>query len=259
MMIRMHLSLLDVALLVVAGLAAGIVNGIAGGGSLLTFPALIAVGLPPVSANVTNSLSVAPGYLSSVYGSRKELRGQGRRAAKLIPVAVVGGIVGCVLLLVTPADVFEYIVPFLVLSATAALAFQAKLKDFVGHPADLAPTRRNTTMFVLTFLGSAYGGYFGAALGVVLVAVLALVLDETLQRVNALKNVLSATVGVVTVVVYAFFGPVSWLGVAVTAPATVAGGYLGAKLARRLSARALRWTIVVFGTAIGLVLLYRAF
>jgi len=254
----MHLSLTDITLLVLAGLAAGAVNAIAGGGSLLSFPALIAVGLPPVAANVTNALSVTPGYLSSVYGSRRDLAGQRRRALGLAPLALVGGVAGCALLLVTPAGVFEYVVPFLVLSATAVLGFQTKLRGLVGHPAQLGKVRRRTTMVLLTFLGAAYGGYFGAALGVVLVAVLALVLDETLQRVNALKNVLSATVGVVTVVVYALFGPVSWLGVAVTAPATVAGGYLGARLARRLSARTLRWTIVIFGTAIGLVLLYQA-
>ncbi|MFG1925611.1 sulfite exporter TauE/SafE family protein [Cryptosporangium sp. NPDC048952] len=249
------MSLPDVALLVVAGLAAGIVNGVAGGGSLLTFPALIATGLPPVSANVTNSVSVTPGYLSSVYGSRKDLHGQRRRALTLVPIAFVGAAAGCALLLVTPQSIFEYIVPFLVLSATAVLGFQNKLKSMVGHPTRKG---RNVTMVALTFLGSAYGGYFGAALGVVLVAVLALVLDETLQRVNALKNVLSAAVGIVTVTVYALFGPVSWVGVTVAAPATVAGGYLGARLARRLSAQALRITIVVFGTVIGLVLLYQA-
>ncbi|MFB9318370.1 sulfite exporter TauE/SafE family protein [Cryptosporangium minutisporangium] len=252
------MSLIDVTLLVVAGLAAGMVNAIAGGGSLLTFPALIATGLPAVAANVTNSLSVTPGYWSSVWGSRAELAGQAKRARWLVPLALVGGVGGCVLLLLTPPSVFEVVTPFLVLSATAVLGFQTKLQGLIGHPADLSPLRRRATLTVLTLLGAAYGGYFGAALGVVLVAVLALVLDETLQRVNALKNVLSATVGAVTVAVYAIFGPVSWLGVAVVAPATVAGGYLGARVARRLSARTLRWTIVVFGTVVGLILLYRA-
>lgn len=251
-------SLTDILLLVVAGLAAGVVNAIAGGGSLLTFPALIATGLPAVAANVTNSLSVSPGYCASVFGSRADLKGQERRALSLVPVAITGGIVGCVLLLETPASIFEVIAPFLVLSATAVLAFQTRLRALVGHPAQLSPKRRRATMIVLTGLGAVYGGYFGAALGVVLVAVLALVLDERLQRVNALKNVLSATVGLVTVVIYAIFGPVSWLGVAVTAPATVAGGYLGARLASRLSAIALRRTIVLFGTTIGCILLYRA-
>lgn len=251
-------SLPNIALLLAAGLAAGVVNAIAGGGSLLTFPALIATGLPAIAANVTNSLSVSPGYCASVYGSRADLEGQERRALSLIPVAIVGGVIGCVLLLVTPASAFEVIAPFLVLSATAVLAFQTRLRALVGHPAQLSPKRQRATMIVLTGLGAAYGGYFGAALGVILVAVLALVLDERLQRVNALKNVISATVGLVTVVIFAIFGPVSWLGVLITAPASMAGGYLGARLARRLSATALRWTIVVFGTTIGCFLLYRA-
>ncbi|MFI5953436.1 sulfite exporter TauE/SafE family protein [Cryptosporangium sp. NPDC051539] len=251
-------SLLDIALLLVAGLAAGVVNAIAGGGSLLTFPALIATGLPSIAANVTNSVSVTPGYLSSVWGSREDLRGQSGRVKGLVPLAIVGGAGGCVLLLVTPADVFELVAPFLVLAATAVLGFQPRLQKIVGHPASLSPTRRRATMSTLTLLGAAYGGYFGAALGVVLVAVLALVLDEKLQRINALKNVLSATIGLVTVAVYAIFGPVSWLGVAIVAPATVAGGYLGARLAQRLSAKALRRTIVTFGTTIGLVLLLQA-
>jgi uncharacterized membrane protein YfcA len=254
----MDYSLTDVVLLVAAGLGAGIVNAIAGGGSLLTFPALIAAGLPAVDANVTNSLSVSPGYLASVYGSRAELKGQGRRALWLVPIAVVGGVIGCVLLLVTPSSAFEIMAPFLVLVATALLGLQPRIKKLVGHPAHLDPRKRKATMGVLAAVGAAYGGYFGAALGVVLVAVLALVLDEKLQRINALKNVLSATVGLVTIVVYAIFGPVSWLGVLITAPASMAGGYLGSRLARRLSATALRRTVVTFGTAIGCYLLVKA-
>ncbi|TQS44518.1 sulfite exporter TauE/SafE family protein [Cryptosporangium phraense] len=252
-------SLSNVALLLVAGLAAGAVNAIAGGGSLLTFPALIATGLPSIAANVTNSVSVTPGYLSSVWGSREDLTNQRKRAMALVPLAILGGVGGCVLLLVTPADVFEFVAPFLVLAATAVLGLQPRLQKIVGHPAALSSKKQTATMATLTLLGAAYGGYFGAALGVVLVAVLALVLDEKLQRINALKNVLSATIGLVTVAVYAIFGPVSWVGVAIVAPATVAGGYLGARLARKLSAKALRATIVTFGTTIGLVLLFQAF
>ncbi|HEV2087721.1 MAG TPA: sulfite exporter TauE/SafE family protein [Cryptosporangiaceae bacterium] len=255
----MDLSLADVALLLAAGLTAGGVNAIAGGGSLITFPALIATGLPPLDANVTNSIAVCPGYLASVVGSRDDLAGQRTRVRALVPVAAAGSLVGCALLLATPARVFELVVPFLVLSATAVLAFQDRIRGLIGHPRELAPRRRAVTLYTLTGLGAVYGGYFGAALGVVLVAVLALVLDETLQRVNALKNVLSATAGVVTVLVYAAFGPVSWLAVLVLAPATVAGGYLGAVFARRVSARVLRVVIVVFGTVVGLLLLRRAF
>jgi uncharacterized membrane protein YfcA len=253
------MDLSHVLLLVVAGVAAGGVNAIAGGGSLITFPSLIATGLPSVDANVTNSVSVFPGYVSSVAGSRVDLAGQGGRVRAVLPVAVIGSVAGCALLLATPGRVFEVIVPFLVLGSAATLAFQERLRALVGHPRAMSPRRAAVTLQVVVLVGAVYGGYFGAALGVMYVAALALVLDEPLKRISALKNVLSATVGLVTVLVFAFFANVHWPAVAVLAPATLVGGYAGARLARRLPARVLRYVIVTFGTAIGLVLLYRAF
>ena len=253
------MDVVEVVLLIVAGLAAGAVNAIAGGGSLITFPTLIAIGLPPVAANVTNSIAVCPGYLSSVVGSRADLGGQGRWLRTLIPTCVVGAVLGCGLLLGTPARAFEVVVPFLVLAAAATLAFQRRLRNLVGHPRTVAARRQAVTVHAVVFVGAIYGGYFGAALGVILVAALALVLDESLNRINALKNVLSATAGVVTVVVFAIFGPVHWGAALTLAPATVIGGYAGARLARRLPAPLLRALIVAFGTVIGLVLLWRAF
>ena len=253
------MDLSHVLLLIVAGLVAGGVNALAGGGSLITFPSLIATGLPSVDANVTNSVAVFPGYVSSVLGSRADLAGQGRRLRAIIPASLVGAVGGCALLLLTPARAFEVIVPFLVLAAAATLAFQDRLRGLVGHPRALAPRRRAITLQVVVFVGAIYGGYFGAALGVMYVAALALVLDETLNRINALKNVLSAAVGFVTLVVFALFAPIHWGAALTLAPATIVGGYAGARLARRLPARVLRILIVTFGTAIGLVLLYRAF
>jgi uncharacterized membrane protein YfcA len=247
------------ALLVVAGLAAGGVNAIAGGGSLITFPTLIGIGLPPVAANVTNSVAVCPGYLSSVLGSRADLAGQGRLLRRIVPTSAVGAALGCWLLLATPARAFEVVVPFLVLTAAATLGFQSRLRGLVGHPRAMGPARQAVTVQAMVLIGSVYGGYFGAALGVMLVAALALVLDESLNRINALKNVLSATVGVVTVVVFAAFGPVNWAAVLTLAPATIVGGYGGARLARRLPAALLRVLIVGLGTLIGLILLWRAF
>ena len=244
-----------VLLLVAAGLAAGVVNAVAGGGSLITFPSLIGIGLPSVDANVTNSVSVFPGYVSSVAGSRADLRGQGRRLVSVIPASVVGAAAGCALLLGTPARAFEVIVPFLVLGAAAILAFQDRLRALVGH----SRADRKGVLQVVVFVGAVYGGYFGAALGVMYVAALALVVDETLNRINALKNVLSASVGLVTVVVFALFAPIHWGAVLAVAPATVVGGYAGARLARRLPAKVLKALIVSFGAVIGLVLLWRAF
>jgi uncharacterized membrane protein YfcA len=248
-----------VLLLIVAGLAAGTVNAIAGGGSLITFPSLIAVGLPSVAANVTNSVSVFPGYVSSVVGSRRDLGGQRRRLRSVVPACVAGSAAGCGLLLVTPARAFEVVVPFLVLAAAAILAFQERLRGLVGQPRAMSPRRRTFTLQGVVFAGAVYGGYFGAALGVMYVAALALILDEPLNRINAVKNVLSAIVGLVTVVIFAVFGPVDWAAVLTLAPATIVGGYVGARVARRLPPRVLKVVIVAFGTAIGLVLLYRAF
>jgi uncharacterized membrane protein YfcA len=253
------MDLSHILLLLVAGVAAGAVNAIAGGGSLITFPTLIATGLPSVDANVTNSVSVFPGYVSSVFGSRADLVGQGRRVRAIIPASVVGSAAGCALLLLTPGRVFEVVVPFLVLGAAATLAFQERLRGLVGHPRQLSEKRAAITLQAVVFVGAIYGGYFGAALGVMYVAALALVLDEPLKRINALKNVLSASVGLVTVVVFALFADVHWGAVLVLAPATIVGGYVGARLARRLPAKVLRILIVTFGTVIGLILLYRAF
>jgi uncharacterized protein len=250
---------MDIILLILAGVAAGMVNAIAGGGSLITFPSLIAFGLPPVDANVTNSVSVFPGYVASVVGSRADLAGQGRRLRAIVPTGLLGSVGGCALLLLTPARAFEVIVPFLVLGAAGTLAFQERLRGLVGHPRALSPRRRMITLQAVVFVGAIYGGYFGAALGVMYVAALALVLDEPLQRINALKNVLSAAVGLVTVVVFAIFANINWGAALTLAPATIIGGYAGARLARRLPAPVLRWIIVTFGTVIGVVLLVRAF
>ncbi|MEV0899302.1 sulfite exporter TauE/SafE family protein [Actinoplanes sp. NPDC049802] len=247
-----------ILLLAAAGVAAGAVNAIAGGGSLITFPTLIATGLPSVDANVTNSVSVFPGYVSSVVGSRADLAGQGRRVRATVPAAVLGSAAGCALLLLTPARAFEIVVPFLVLGAAATLAFQERLRGLVGHPRAMSPRRAGVTLQTVVFVGAVYGGYFGAALGVMYVAALALILDESLKRINALKNMLSATVGFVTLVVFAAFADVDWGAVAILAPAAIVGGYAGARLARRLPQRVLKYVIVTFGTTVGLFLLYRA-
>lgn len=253
----------DVVLLITAGIAAGIVNGFAGGGSLITFPALIATGLSPVSANVTNSVSVVPGYAASAYGTRKdlaELMGDRRGAVwELVPTAIVGAGIGCAALLLAPARAFDFVVPFLVLGAALILAFQNRLRAVVGNPQDLTPRRRRLAMHGMAAGVSVYGGYFGAAMGVMMVAGLGLVIADTMARISALKNIISTTVGATTVVVFALFGPVDWRSVAIVAPSTIIGGYSGARLARRLRSDVLRWIIVCFAVAVGVVLLVRAF
>ncbi len=257
------MDLIDAGALVAAGLAAGTVNAVAGGGSLITFPTLVAVGLPPVAANVTNSIAVCPGYLSSVYGSRDDLaavaEARGHRALlQLVPTALAGTAIGCTLLLATPDRAFELVVPFLVLGAAAVLGFQDRLRSVVGHPRHMAPRPQALALHATVGLSAVYGGYFGAALGIILVSALGLVLDESLVRISALKNAISAVIGLGTVAAFAVFGPVDWAAVAVVAPATLLGGYAGARLAIRVPARALRTAIVCVGVVVGVVLLVRA-
>jgi uncharacterized protein len=257
------MTLIHACVLLLAGFAASAVNAVAGGGSLITFPTLVAIGLPPVAANVTNSLAVSPGYVSSVYGSRTDLEDVAARRGRtellwLLPTAILGTAAGCALLLATPERAFELIVPFLVLGAATVLAFQPRLRALVGHPTDMSYRRQRIALHTTVALGAVYGGYFGAALGVMLVAALGLVLDESLAHITALKNAVSAVVGLGTVVVFALFGPVNWAAVAVLVPATILGGYVGARVARRLPANLLRAIIVVVGTIVGVVLLVRA-
>lgn len=252
------MDLQDVALLLAAGLGAGAVNAAAGGGSLITFPALVAVGLPPKLANVTNSIAVCPGYFASVAGSYKDLGEQTRTLVRLLPTIAVGTAAGCALLLVTPADAFGKVVPFLVLAAAGVLFFQDRIKSVVGHPADMGTRSRAVAMHGLVGIGCVYGGYFGAALGVMLVAILGLLVDATLRRITAMKNVISAVEGAVTVAFFALTTQVDWVAVALLAPATIVGGYAGARIARRIPQRILRGAIVAYAVVVAVVLFLRA-
>jgi uncharacterized membrane protein YfcA len=208
-------------------------------------------------------MAVSPGYVASVFGSRTDLADLARRRGRrwlllLLPTSVVGTAVGSTLLLVTPRRVFDVVVPFLVLGATAVLAFQQRLRAMVGHSRDMAERRRTVALHAVVLLASVYGGYFTAALGVMLVAALGLVLEESLPHVTALKNAISAVTGVTATLAFALFGPVDWVALAALVPATVAGGYAGSRLVTRLSARVLRVLIVAIGTVVGVALLIRA-
>ncbi|MGH3835318.1 MAG: sulfite exporter TauE/SafE family protein [Pseudonocardiaceae bacterium] len=247
---------IDLALLVVAGVAAGAVNAVAGGGSLLLFPALLAVGFSPLQANVTNSVIQCPGYVGVALGSRRELRGQQRRVLSTTGVAVAGSLVGSLLLLVLPAEVFDAVVPALVALASMLLGVQPWLTRWIGEPHPDAPDRR-AFLLPAVFLAAIYGGYFGGALGVILIAVLALAAHDDLRRLNAVKGVLSLIIGVVSVVVFAIGAPVDWLAVALLAPTTLVGGFFGAKLAGRLPAPVLRVGVVVVGLAVAVYLFGR--
>ena len=245
-----------VVFLLVSGLLAGAVNAVAGGGSLLVFPALLAVGFPPLAANVTNSVAQWPGYVGLVLGARRDLPGQGRRIVGTAIVAALGAGVGAALLLVLPASVFDAVVPVLVILASLTMAVGPWLKRVLGNPAG-GERDRSAALLVAVFLAAVYGGYFGGALGVVLISVLALFAHDELRRLNALKGVLSLVVASVTVVVFSIGAPVDWLAVVLLAPTTLVGGYLGALVARRMPETVLRWAVVLLGLAVGVTLFFQ--
>jgi uncharacterized protein len=243
----------SLAFLLVAGLVAGAVNAAAGGGSLLVFPSLLAVGLPPLAANVTNSIAQWPGYVGIVAGARRDLQGQGRRILFTSVVSAAGSAVGCALLLVLPSAVFDAVVPALVLLASAVFALQPLIRRWTA-PTPGAPDRL-ATLLPTVFLAAVYGGYFGGALGVILIATLSLFAHDSLVRLNALKGLLSLVVATVTVVYFAIGAPVHWLAVGVLAPTTLVGGYVGARVARRSPERVLRAAVVLLGLSVGVYLL----
>jgi uncharacterized membrane protein YfcA len=244
----------DLALVSGAGLIGGFVNSIAGGGSLLLFPALVASGMGTVAANVTNSVALWPGYLGNVVALGPDDR-PGRAQWRIFLVSAIGAAAGCALLLLTPASAFDVVVPFLVLAATALLALQPTIKQALGgHAKD-----RHSHLLVGAFIGAVYGGYFGGGLGVILMALLGLTVAAPLTHVNALKGVLQLLIATVSLVAFALFGPVDWLAALLIAPLSLVGGLVGGRLVRRLSEPVLRACVVAFGFAVGIWLLIRAF
>ncbi|HMA46960.1 MAG TPA: TSUP family transporter, partial [Frankiaceae bacterium] len=231
-----------------AGAAGGAVNAAAGGGSLLTFPALLATGNAALVANVTNTVGLVPGYLGGVLGYRRELAGQGGRIGVLAVDAVAGAVAGVAVLLTAPQSVFRAVVPALLVAACLLLLAQPWLAAVARRRA--RPDRGGRvppTLHVAVLAGSAYGAYFGAALGVLLLALLGVVLNEDLHRVNALKGAVTLVTNVVAAVGYAALGPVNWAAAAVVAGASVGGGFGGAVLARRIPPGVLRVGVAVVG------------
>lgn len=250
------MSVADAILIAVAGFLAGSVNAVAGGGSLISFPALVAIGLPTLDANVTNTTAVWPGYLGSAAAYRDELSTQRERLRGLVITSLLGGVIGSVILLAADDSVFDAVVPFLVLAGSILLALQPRIAAFVASR-DSSVRNTSVQLHVAVFLAAVYGAYFGGGLGVILLAVLGIYVADHLQRLNALKSALSLLVNTVALIAFALFGPVDWLAVAIVAPASLAGGYLGARMARRLSPEMLRSTVVVFGVVVAIWLFLR--
>jgi uncharacterized membrane protein YfcA len=256
------MSFAEFVAVLVAGTAAGAINAVVGSGSLITFPTLVALGWPPLVANVSNNIGLVPGSFSSVHGYRRELSGQRARLVRLVPASALGSLVGAVLLLTLPSDVFDRVVVVLIAVALVLVVSQpfiarrlATRRSAAGliaaPPVSSSASAGEVGPVLAALVGAAgvYGGYFGAAQGIILVAMLGIFVADGLQRLNACKNVLAATVNTVAAVVFIATTAVDWAVVAVIAVGSTIGGQVGSRYGRRLDQRWLRSLIVVVGLA----------
>src|SRR6202034_1903710 len=243
------MSPLDALAIFAAGLAAGTINVIVGSGSLITFPTLLALGYPPVLANVSNNVGLVPGNISANVAYRRELVGQRRRLVQLGSASPLRGLLGAVLLLALPGGVFKAAVPVLIGLASVLMALQPRLTARLGRRGD-RPAVGGWVLLLGVFLTGVYGGYFGADQGVILIALLAIFIDDDLQRLNGTKNALAFTVNTVAGVLFIASTHIAWSVAGLIAAGSIIGGQVGGRLGRRLSAPILRWCIVTVGLGV---------
>jgi uncharacterized membrane protein YfcA len=252
------LSGFDFVLVGFAALAAGAINALAGGGTLITFPMLVAVGIPAVAANVTNTVALCPGYFGGTLAQWNDLRGQKKRLWLIVPAGIVGGVLGGFLLLQTGEKLFKDLVPYLILLASGLLAIQDPVRAWLirrmgeGHGAKL-----EKLTWLPVGLASIYGGYFGAGLSVIVLSALGLTLEDTLTRLNALKQAIAFSVNVAAAIFFIFSGQVVWSAALVMAVGALIGGTLGGKLAGRIKPSTLRWTVVTIGVIVSIIYFVR--
>lgn len=252
---------LEALVILAAGAAAGTINAVVGSGTLITFPVLLAFGYPPVSANVSNTLGLVPGGISGAYGFRRELLGQRSRIVRCGIAQVLGGITGALLLLNLPAAAFKAIVPILILVALVLVVVQPRISRALAARRKQAPVHASWWSLLAIYGCGIYGGYFGAAQGVLMISVLALSFDDTLARLNGLKNVLTMFANLVAAVIFIIVTivrpapdrAIDWTAAILIAVGSTIGGYVGAQVGRRLPPTALRGVIVV----VGLVAIWR--
>ena len=257
------MSLLEMLAVAAAGLAAGAINAVVGSGTLVTFPVLLGVGLPPLTATITNSLGLVPGNLAGALGYRRELAGQRELLLRLLPASVLGALTGAFLLLNLPARVFETIVPVLVGLAVVLVAVQPLVQRTLarrrppGAPAPRIGPGRLAALLAGAYATGSYGGYFSASQGILQIGVFGFLLRESLQRLNAIKNVLTTAVNAVAAGAYIVVATdrVDWRAAGLVAVGSLLGGHYGARFGRRLPSAVLRTAIVVLGcVAIGVLL-----
>ncbi len=247
------MSPLDALAIFAAGLAAGTINVIVGSGSLITFPTLLALGYPPVLANVSNNVGLVPGNMSATFAYRRELVGQRRRLIQLGSASLVGGLIGAILLLALPHSVFKAAVPALIALASVLMVLQPRMSARMERRGT-RPAHGGIALVAGVLLTGVYGGYFGAAQGVVLIALLAIFIDDDLQRLNGTKNALALIVNAVAGILFVTTTDVSWSVAGLIALGSVIGGQVGGRIGRRLPATVLRWVIVSVGLGVAVVL-----
>src|SRR5512141_847133 len=249
---------LDYILAALAALAAGGVNALAGGGTLITFPMLTFLGIPAVAANVTNTVALCPGYFGGTMAQLNDLKGQKNRLWLIVPASIVGGVAGGYLLLLTGEKLFKELVPYLILLASGLLAIQDPVRAWLTRR---MAAGKGSSLEKLTWLpvgvASVYGGYFGAGLSVIVLSALGSTLEDTLTRLNALKQAVAFSVNVAAAIFFLFSGQVVWSAALVMAVGALIGGTLGGKLAGRIKPSTLRWTVVVIGVVISIIYFLR--
>lgn len=236
------------AILALAAFLAGVMNSVAGGGTLLTFPALLGVGVPANIANATSTIALLPGSLAGTWGYRNELRDVRRFALLLLPVSLVGGIVGALLLVWFP-DEFKTLVPWLILTAAALFMVQPLVSRFLKQQDTTQPVAKSVTVGVLVFqfLVAVYGGYFGAGIGILMLSALGFMHVGDIHHMNAVKTLLASAINLVSIVIFVVENLIWWHYAAAMVVAAILGGYIGARVARRLPARYVRWTVIAIG------------
>ena len=239
-----------------AALVAGAVNAIAGGGTLITFPVLTAIGVPAIRANATNTVSLSPGYVGGTYAQRGDLTGLGSTLRPQLVASAFGGLIGSILLIVTSEAVFRAIVPFLILAACGLLATQDRLRAALVRRSNSSHGHRALEVGAIG-VAAIYGGYFGAGLGIMLIAVLGLFSELAFTRLNAVKQLLSLVINVCAAGFLVFSGRIEWTLVFVMAPASLIGGHFGGRLAGRIPPQRLRTCVIVFGVIIATIYLLR--
>ncbi len=249
----------NLVLVGLSAVAAGAINALAGGGTLITFPILLALGVPPIAANVTNTVALCPGFMGGILAQLKDLSGQRRRFWIFLSASAMGGVIGSILLLRTGERAFMALVPFLILIASCLLAVQGLIRIWLTRRSIRPEAKAKSEIWAVILVGMAaiYGGYFGVAMSVVVLSLLGLMINDTLTRLNAIKQTVAFGANGAAAVLFIFSGKIVWLIALVMAAGALVGGTLGGRLAGRIKPDTLRWTVVSIGMVLAILYFIR--